>query len=176
MAAQQWCSGPVHVFTTPGGYLGTCENAPRWHIRPVFNNVMNDLGGVILPFDVQYEGHEGFVTARFTRWNYTNMLVVEAFGSSQGAGIDKYGSMGQFADLEGGVSMSVTLTYPYKSKAAQSGQPAGIHFLLCTVEDYASQLGTGTNAIDVTWHVRRVYSNGDWKVFDHDVGGLPPVE
>lgn len=177
--AQQYCTGPVFVYVNRK-YLGTGERAPRRRHEAAYSAMMNDLSGVVHPFDMTYQGRIGIVTVRLTRWDYDVLLDLyerakPPIGAGGFDGLDQWGTIGSFAVLEG-ASAELALVYPYGTlKPAMNNMPRGYRYPVAVLETDEEQPGTNALHVDLTWRCIGQYDNvtGNITLYDHDVNGLP---
>jgi hypothetical protein len=57
------------VGNMPGGkafFLGTCEQHPVGRLQRGWEPLWNDIGGNQIPFDLSYQGEEGFIYLELT--------------------------------------------------------------------------------------------------------------
>ena len=189
--AQPFVHGPVHLYVGIGAgggafapaYLGTGERAPRYSLRRGWEKVMNDVAGVVLPFDYSYQGIEAFITVKLTRWNEGVLSTIQdTVGNGQGAahpGLMNPGDIGSLVNTEG-LGMPLWMHYSYGAgglfaKAAYATMPPGYHFYSTFLEGPDDREG-GTDPAStlLTFHAIRTYlpSAGAFLLFDSNMTGI----
>ena len=153
MAGQQlWTTGPcqLSIAVSNGGVagsfqdLGYAERAPSFVIYQRWQDVFNDLGGVIVPFDKSYMRQAAILRMDMTRWNEATLqsifTVVNATAGKEGST-----DVGTIAGQEG-FYISAKFDFPYANLPAFSGMPKGYVFKFCFNEEVAfDPLGTQAN-------------------------------
>ena len=205
--AQPYVTGPALIYVgvpnNTGGssrafFLGTAEQSPVIEIRPDYEPVFNDLRGGKKPFDLSFQGEEAFTFADLTRWNEnvyaalaarprgaTALALGGALGVVAGAagvaptrGLNIVGDIGTL-QLTEGQNIVVWVVFPYASKAAMAGMPAGYRFPYSVFEgpDLLKPLGTKPRKIHIVFHHMAGYnaSTGAFLTYDHNTSGLPGI-
>jgi hypothetical protein len=188
--AQLYSTGPAHAYVGiigPGGgttavsYLGTCEDAPRIELRPMWDPVFNDLGGKV-PFDESFQGEEAFVNLDLNRYNEGVYAALAARPRpGQGTrGTMVFGDVGALALTENYV-FTLLIQFPYAVKAvmAAGGMPGGYRFPATVLAgpDQLFPLGTKPRKVNLMFHAIRVFNIQDqsFVLYDHNLSGLPAI-
>lgn len=194
--AQPYVSGPAHIYvgfktspdpTVPGTmfFLGHAERSPKISVRPQYSPVFVSLGGTV-PFDWTYQGEEALIVANLTRWNENIYQAIAAkgrgpaalaAGGASGRGIDLAGEIGSLMVHER-IGVTLTLVFPYATKAAMAGQPLGYRFIFAQLEnDELDRLGTEARSIPLVFRAARSFNSatGSFVLFDHNITGIPPI-
>lgn len=184
--AKVYSTGPayIHLATSPsattGAFLGTCENAPDIDIELAFKDVKNDFGGKILPFDLNFQGRQGWVNVpalnRFN-WALFNKIVDMPTADGASPGIDGWGEIGTNYAQEG-MGLTIFVSFPYNQFPAYADLPRGYRFVCCAVQDRVKvQPGTEDLKTGFVFHAIRIFTPGAASFFtcyDQAVQGLPP--
>jgi|SRR5579859_979810 len=186
--AQPYVTGPVAVFVDVGlvtarqpTFLGHGERAPKPSIRRGQDQVMNDLGGTQIPFDIIYEGQEAIFRLDLTRWNedvYQKIVNVVATGRGIFEGIDDDAATGSLYLTED-FAFQTWLTFPFSAKASMDTLPDGYHFFQTVLEGPDDrEPGTGANRLSLIFHAYRAFdpNTGTFSLYDYDMSGLPPID
>lgn len=115
-------NGPAELYvgTGSGGaleFLGWSEAGMRFNFDAEFEDVMSDISGTRIPFDVQFMGIQAFMSGDLTVYNEPifNKLLVRVPGGS--VGTIGAGHIGHLLNLEGG-GVRTLINAPYAAKAA----------------------------------------------------------
>lgn len=193
--SQLWTTGPAHAFigqvlinlagnVTFGSafYLGTCEESPEIQLIPKYKEVYNDIGGE-QPFDTSFQGEIGLINLDLNRFDeavYARMAT-RPYSAGQpvlpvARGTQGYGSVGALTLTEG-LYTTVWIQFPYASKPAFAGMPAGYRFFsaFAAGPDKLRPVGTRTRKTNVTFVALRYYvpSSQAMILYDHNMNGLP---
>lgn len=189
VAAQLWTTGPAHLYigptdpntplTSAAYYLGTCEYAPHIEILAEYTPVFNDLGGSKIPFDTLYEGEMAHTFAEVNRFSETTLAFAQNRPNHFTSGVrgtNVGGDVGSLILTEK-KNISVYVVFPYASKAAYAGSPAGYRFPFSVLRspDKMFPLGTKPRKVAMIFeHLRGFYpATGVFGLYDHVVAGLP---
>lgn len=188
--AQAYTRGSAHIWvgTGSGGtaqYLGTGERAPRVSIRKRFKDVPNDLAGET-PYDYSYQGREGFVNVRLTRWNDPVLQAMEnvigVAGGVDAGGVDGIGNMGALMVTQGqAVPLWVMYSYAPAGVAPQAAFATmrnGWHFFAAFLEGPDEHEGGTDPATEgLVFHCVRLFNSatGAFSLFDRDMSGVTPI-
>lgn len=180
--ARQYVTGAAHIFVGVGAgyspvYLGTAERYPKIVLRPNYKPTFADQGGEV-PFDMSFQGEEGFVFADISRWNEATYAALAARPRPNGIrGSNAPGDVGTLLQAEG-MTYPLWVYFPYFSKPAFAGMPAGYRFLSSYVAgpDELEPLGTTPRKIRLTWHCLRAYriiqGRESFYLYDHNMSQL----
>lgn len=190
MGSQLYCTGPAHVWLqiSPGGapsYLGTCEESPDIEIRPEFEPVRNDIGGVKVPFDMSYQGEDALIVLDLNRWDEDVLRACQALPGTSAGG----NTRGQSGPLDVGTLMltesktiPVYIVFPFNSKPAMARMPQGYRFFAAyNLGPHRNRpLGTRPRKVLTAFHAIRSFdpAHGTFLLYDEDVSvafnnGLP---
>lgn len=199
--ASIYVTGPVHIYvslptnvvansstgapsalTYPSSiyYLGTGETAPTIQIAPMYEPVMNDIGGVQAPIDYTYQGKVGQASCTLTRWNEAVIAALDSFaaGGGDARGTDGATAIGSAMLFEGG-TFCTWFAFPYYTKnyGTTMGMPAGYRALACRLIPW--QIAPGTRAKKRLFSIEmdRVYKPADGKfyLFDNVMTNIPAI-
>lgn len=184
--AQPYVTGPVSIWVqfpgvTQAAFLGTAERCPRMQVRAAWEPLFNDIGGQRIPFDVLFEGEEGYIFADLTRWNQaTANVMVSRPGAFAGLpGLNVPGDIGTAMILEG-KTCHVYLVFPFAAKpamanAANGALMVGYHWPACILEgpDDMDEMGTRPRKVRFIWHALRQYDpqTGSFMLYDFVMAG-----
>jgi hypothetical protein len=193
--AGQKVTGPAHIYCGVGPnksplYLGTAERYPKISIRPHFKPTFTDIGGDV-PFDMSFQGEEGFVSADISRWNEITYAIMAARPRHRHPlfprGSTFNGDIGTLMLAEG-AAYPIWVVFPYAAvnggKAAFADMPAGFRFVSSYLmgPDELEPLGTTPQKERLIWHCLRSFyitTGGNARQFllyDHDMRGLPSID
>ncbi len=189
--AQHYSTGPAFIYVGLGPanaplFLGTTEKTPQIQNRPAFKEVFSDSHGQIIPSDMSYQGQDAIVTARFTRFNMSTLLLLQEYISFTGVlgvqGMDVAGARGALMLLED-QSYRLWIRYPFASKAvmntaANGAMPVGRRYLnTYLTNDNLDEIGTNPWAMSLVWHCLSTYTpnfqGGFHSLYDTNMDGLP---
>lgn len=179
--AQQWSTGAAHIYVGLPGvgsprYFGTAKNGPDQDVRPEYVPAMNDLAGPTLPLDEMYVGQDVVIGATMTRWDESIHAALAAIIAGNDRGTDGNLDRGTLMIHEG-FTFPLWVTYPFSALGAYDGLPEGYHFFACKlISPYRLPPGIRPYEVTFTFHALGVYqkNGGGFKVYDHNVAGLPP--
>ena len=164
---QPWVAGVTEILVGPDDQtLGTAERYPRFSVRSGFVPYFNDVGGPVIPTDMLWAGKEVFIFADLNRWDEEVLEYIRSITANSDAlswGADDVGSL----MLHENLSIPVTLSFPYASKAAYAGMPNGYKFYNCWYEgpEEFSVLGTNPQKVHVVFHgIPAQNDDGDWQL------------
>ena|ERR1051326_8431687 len=189
VAAQLWTTGPAHLYIGPTNpsspltasalYLGTAEVAPQIEILAKYAPVFNDLAGSQVPFDTIFEGEMGHTFVELNRFNEATLAIAQNrpnHFTSGTRGSNVGGDVGTLMLTEG-KAFSVYVVFPYASKPAYAGMPAGYRFPFSVLlsPDRFTKLGTRERKVALIFeHLRGFYpATGVFGLYDNVVAGLP---
>src|SRR5215472_11512232 len=70
--AQAWCTGPVHFYCGVAAgaplYLGTTEGRPYEDSQPGWEDLLNDVAGAQVPYDVSQQLEQSYFGGVFPRF------------------------------------------------------------------------------------------------------------
>lgn len=200
--AKLYTTGPAHLFVGVGNvsskepvYLGTAETAPDIDIQREYEGVPNDLGGSRLPMDRIYEGEEGMVGGVLTRWNEEVIAALMSVPDFENGtrGLNNQFDLGTLMGSEG-FAFPVWVVFPYASKPAFAGMPAGYRFWSCINMSEGIRPGTRAKRHQVLFKAQRSFTTSStpsvpysvqngvgitaatWRLYDHDMSGLPDID
>lgn len=190
--AQLYTTGPAHMFVafgagggsvTPPLYLGTCQEKPRIQLRPIYEDVKNDLSAGAT-FDKQFGLEEAFIAADLNRFNESTVALVQArnqlpIAAAIGRGAFPLGAVGTLMNTEG-VAMTLWLQFPYAAKPAYA---AGANAMVPGYR-FAAVAAVGPDEIEpgtrvmrklLMFHAIPLYNatTGGFLLYDFNVAGLP---
>jgi hypothetical protein len=188
--AQLYTTGPAHIFlsdktgyVSPSSalYLGTAEESPAIQIEPLYEPVVNTLGGKT-PFDVSYQGEMAKTAVTLNRFNEDTYRVLVANRPSPlgTRGLNGPLDVGSLILTEG-LYLTFWMTFPFVSKAvmAAGNMPLGYRFpaTIPAGPDELAPLGTVPRKLRLLfWHLRLWdVSTGQFLLYDHNVLGLPTI-
>jgi hypothetical protein len=188
--AQLYSTGPAHAFVgsiSSGGvtpfYLGTCEVAPQIEVTPRFEEVHNDIGGIV-PFDKQYGGEEAFIGLDLNRYNEGVYAALAARPNSLVAGavrgLNSALDVGTLMLTEG-KNVVLWIVFPFFAKPAMraGGMPAGYRFpgSILLGPDKLDGLGTRSRKTHLFFEALRLWTplTGAFTLYDHNTTGLPAI-
>jgi hypothetical protein len=189
--AQAFSTGPVDLWVGIGSehapvFLGHSENGYEIKGRPQYENVMNDVAGMKIPYDRGWQGADYVIEpgGSLTRWNEPVYAALQQYVDPRTAfgGGTPRGSEGAFGRgrlmLTEGLAFGVWLRYPYSALPAYGGpgMPAGYHFFKAVVD--ADSMSPGAKAYKIgpvfySWPVYVV--GGAFVAFDHDMSALGAI-
>ncbi len=159
----------MYIGLGPAGsplFLGTTEKTPNMQNRPYYKPVYSDSHGQEVPADVSYQGQDAIVSARFTRFNYITLALLQSYTkfltNPAVPGTDPNGSRGALMLTEG-LAYNLWVRYPFSAKAAMQNVlngplPPGRRYIAAhLVTDNVDELGTNPFAMSLAWHCLSVY-------------------
>lgn len=192
--AQAWCTGPVHFYCgiASGGpqYLGTTEGRPYIDSQPGWEDLLNDVAGAVVPYDVSFQLEQqyfGGVFTRFRRDTYDRIKTRPRSGNQ--AAVD---TPGTFAPgdvgtlmLTEGQAFQVWMVNAYGQgsltpKAAFVGTPngtlaGGVRFAAAWLHKHRDDRGATPNRLTLLFRAIPVYIPATLTSFlyDNNIVGLP---
>jgi hypothetical protein len=168
MAQGQRTPGPIYLFAkfrnlSTAYYLGTCITAPEPENEKFKIEVMNDISGRSVPFQLVQDGEKFFILATMNRFNLdvvANIRALESGVATPNTGVNSgLGSETAYArgTLNIGVSdfQLITLNAYYGTTSAGvfvggvSDLPAGRMYYSCNLRKYKEST-VGTRVLDVS--------------------------
>lgn len=133
MPTQLFTPGPTFIQIGTGAvgaleHLGWSERGIRVTLDGAFEDVITDVSGTRIPFDVQAMGEQGFITADLNL--YDEAILTKALNLRTGTVAGTMGptTVGSLLRLEGG--MFRLLCYcPYEVKAAMANMRPAFNFI-----------------------------------------------
>lgn len=157
-------TGPCHHFVD-GVYLGTSERSPIIRVRDTYEDVMNALGGVILPFERLPQGSEAFITSLLTRFATDGQGNL---GPSCKMGVLGLENPHSTPPAGSACAVRLSLVFPYLN--------SGINFFLAVLEEFTLEdNSTAAQKMACTWHATPYFNlTGSATLYNTDVSGLTP--
>lgn len=169
--AQIYGTGPAFIYVGLGAagaplFLGTTEKTPNIQNRPTYKPVYSDSHGQEVPADVSYQGQDAIISARFTRFNYATLAILQSYTkfliNPANPGTDANGSRGALMLTEG-LAYNLWIRYPFSAKVAMQNAsngplPPGRRYIAAhLITDNLDELGTNPLAMSLAWHCLSVY-------------------
>ncbi len=192
--ATLYTTGPAYLYIASvagqnAQFLGTAEYAPRIEIRPGWEPVFNDLGGSKVPFDMSYQGEEGFTFAEINRYNEVVLARLQARPQTANylgvatppRGLNYPVDIGTLMLTEG-LTVTLYVVFPFAGKAAfRSHQmPPGYRFpgTYLVGPDDLSNLGTKPRKVGLIFHHLRLFDRqtGRFLLYDNTIPQLPAID
>lgn len=188
--AQAWCTGPVHFYcgVASGGaqYLGTTEGRPYEDSQPGWEDLLNDVAGAVVPYDVSFQleqSYFGGVFTRFRRDTYDKIRARPRSGAGDVAGTFAAGDVGTLMLTEG-FAFQVWMLNAYGQlsltpKAAMNNAngvlPGGVRYAAAWLHKHRDDKGTTPNRITMLFRAIPVYSAVTLGsvLYDSNIIGLP---
>ncbi len=165
-------------------YLGTCLSAPQIEISPKYKELISDLNGGALPFDVAWCGEDVRITLLLNRWNewvykmYAARPVpsVNSGGSGGTRGTYAASDVGRLL-LHEARAVCLWAQFPYYTKYGDGstplgfGQPQGYRFIATWATLDAIMGGSQAGKRLLQLQAVPVYNpaDGTWKLFDENM-------
>lgn len=181
MASQLYVPGPSHMAVGSGTayameYLGLGDDQGcRIVLNGRFEDVLTDLSGPMVPFDVQWFAEDIFVSVTLTKVEATVLAKLQARIFEQTGGSIASADVGTLMRLEG-KSMPLMIQFPYETKSVFTGQMiAGFRFPIAwpadAIERHAS---TRVERVRVTFRAIPDWNtDGSGLLYDHDMTNFP---
>lgn len=193
--AQAWVTGPCHFYVgvlsgTPL-YLGTTEGRPYEDDQPGWEELMNDVGGSQIPYDVSYQQGElyfGGVFTRFRRDAFERIKTRPRSGGAPGGpgipGTAGTGDVGTLMLTEGqAYNCWVVNAYGVGSLAPKAAyaaspfgvMPGGVRYIASWLHKYKDEKGVTPNRITLLFRSIPVYNPFTLgsTTYDYSISGLP---
>lgn len=111
-------------------FLGTCESGASIQIQTMYEEVINDVGGSMLPIAKIYQGQQGAVVGTLNKYNEAVYARLADHPFQAGTrGIDLPGDIGTVLEQEGG-TFHLVVWFPYNTKPIYTSNfmPTCFHF------------------------------------------------
>src|ERR1700674_3007939 len=121
MPTQNYTPGPTYLQVGTGGagalqHLGWTERGVRITFDAAFEDVMTDVSGTRIPFDVLYEAEQAFITADLVLYDELVMNTVNDRGLGGTEGNIGFTATGSLFRQEG-LTYRLLVFCPYSAKA-----------------------------------------------------------
>ncbi len=194
--AQAWCTGPVHFFcgvaSGEAQYLGTTEGRPYEDSQPGWEDLLNDVAGAVVPYDVSSQLEQAYFGGVFTRFRRDTYEKIRTRPRAGGAGPS--GTPGTFAAgdvgtlmLTEGQAYQVWMQNAYglaslTPKAAMGVPvgpagtlPGGVRYPTAWLHKHRDDKGTTPNRLTLLFRAIPLYFPGTLSsvLYDENIAGLP---
>ena len=182
-ASQLYVPGPSYLAVGTGAnfapeFLGVGdEQGARVVLNGRYEDVLTDLSGPAVPFDVQYFAEDCFVSITLTRVQASVLTKVQARMQSRTGGTIQSADVGTLMRLEQ-FSMPLWVKMPYVAKAAFSDTMiAGFHFHCAyPVDALERHVSTRVERPRVTFRcIPDWATDGSALLYDHDMSAFPAL-
>jgi len=200
--SQAYVNGPAEIYVGQGSstgmnalFLGWGEDGVRITLNSAWENVVSDVSGTGIPFDVQYMAEEAFIHTVLTVWNESvyEIAAGRVDGNVFGAGASLTcgtlmgaqsctigGSptapiVGTQGSRSGGASR-LCIKAPYQSMSAFASMPAAYNFPVAWLDTATDlELATRYKKIRCVWRAIPQWNqaNYGWVLYNASVTGLP---
>ncbi len=188
--AQAWSTGPVDLWVGVGSqgtpkFLGHSENGYEINPRPQYEQVMNDLAGIRVPYERGWQGADYMVLpgGSLTRWNENIYGALQGYvdPKSTFAGALIRGRENTVARgslmMTQGLSIGVWLRYPFSVLPAFAGLPGGYRFVNCVVDADSMNPGAKAYKIGPAFYAWPAFiPNVGFYAYDGDMSALGTID